>query len=124
MSPLAVDLWNDAGSRFAGTLLAVVIASTLGSPMGPWPATVAALLAAVLLVGDLPLRWRLATAAASWAIVTGFVVNEFGELTFSAADLVRLAVFSLVLVGLRMPGTMTPKWTRTIDRPDLTFARR
>ena len=44
----------------------------------------------------LPWQYAVLTGLTAWACLTGFVVNELGQLTFAGADLVRLLVLVAV----------------------------
>jgi hypothetical protein len=45
-------------------------------------------------------RYALAASVVAWGLVTGFVVNDGGQLTFAAADVARLALLSVTGVGV------------------------
>ena len=36
----------------------------------------------------------------AWALFTGFIENSYGQLTFAASDLIRMAVFAAATVTL------------------------
>jgi hypothetical protein len=58
----------------------------------------------VILAGLVSIGLTLAMTAwisiVAWALFTGFVENQYGELTFDHGDLVRLAVFAVSIVAL------------------------
>jgi hypothetical protein len=41
-------------------------------------------------------------ATVAWALVTGFVENRYGELTFSQSDVGRLLVFAVATIALAL----------------------
>ena len=45
-------------------------------------------------------RLALLVGVTGWALCTGFAVNQFGQLTFAATDLVRLAAYVRLGAGL------------------------
>lgn len=88
--------------RSAAAVAVVIVALFVTSAMGLAPAAreLLAVLAAGLATGGVGLRWTALVALSTWALVTGFVVHRFGQLTFGSADLVRLmAVTVLVYSG-------------------------
>jgi hypothetical protein len=77
------------------------------------------LLVAVAGIGCAPLPRRLAAAAGvlAWAWATGFAENAYGDLTFSSADLTRLAgavagAVLLATVTRRARGVAAAHWSR------------
>jgi hypothetical protein len=60
----------------------------------PWPAGVAVLLTLTALWSPvLPRPAALLLGGTGWALATGFFVNGLGQLTFTPADLIRLAAY-------------------------------
>jgi hypothetical protein len=90
----SATLWDLTEVRFALAQVAV-IAGILGCG-----AVRASLLMTVLAVAAVTLRcaaslpavYGIGLGAAAWAWTTGFVVNGYGDLTFTGPDLVRLAL--------------------------------
>src|SRR4051812_2984032 len=67
----------------------------------PGPAGVAVLLVVTALASPvLPRAAALLVAVAGWALATGFLVNDLGQLTFGTTDLLRLAGFAAVAAAL------------------------
>lgn len=60
----------------------------------------ALILVAALSTIGLALVWRLCTALVTWALLTGFVYNQYGDLTFAPSDLRRLAVLLAVTISV------------------------
>lgn len=59
-------------------------------------------------------RWRAGwLGPIAWACFTGFVQNRFGQLTFAADDVRRLALFTLA--GLVLPGLLR-RWLPSAPR--------
>ncbi|MFL6155264.1 MAG: hypothetical protein ACJ72D_04175 [Marmoricola sp.] len=111
-------LYADPGIRF-GIAHVVVIATLLVCGLfgvgGPESGT-AALLAVGLYGAGLPSLLRPVMGVITWAFVTGFVVHDLGQLTFTHADLLRLLGFVVgvpVVAGARprahpRRGTLVP----------------
>lgn len=88
-----------------GTALLAAAAFT-GLHVAPHPALV---LLTVLTVGwacILPLGFAAGTGVVFWAYYTGFVINGYGALTFTAGDLGRL----VLLVTLAVTVTTAAHW--------------
>ncbi|WP_155334896.1 hypothetical protein [Acrocarpospora corrugata] len=86
----------------AGFVFAVVAcaATALIFPAGARIPILAAAVAAYALWAR-HLTAALATAATTWSLATGFLVNTLGELTFTRADLTHLAAFGAAgLIGV------------------------
>ena len=96
-------LVGDAGARWSLT----VIASTLTLivlELVSVPRDVALGVAAIVVsIGPLglPLKWRIASGLVAWALLTGFLYNRFGVLTFTVPDLTRMSI----LVGVAVVAT-------------------
>lgn len=97
---LLESLLHDTGARWALTTAGLVATLlVLGVVRAtPWEATLVVLGVAALLARGLPVVWCLATAVVAWALVTGFAFNDFGALTFTGPDVVRLLIFGCVVV--------------------------
>ncbi len=97
------SLLDEPAIHVAGGCVAMVGALLAAAAWHVGDLATLVLLAAVVALAarSLPLRWRLATAAAAWGLLTGFAVNDFGELSFAPGDLVRMAALttSAVLAG-------------------------
>ncbi|MET3961830.1 hypothetical protein ABIE44_001764 [Marmoricola sp. OAE513] len=96
-----IPVRTDPGLRFAWAhaVLAVVLLLAEGIRLGVVPTEVSAASAMVLVGAGLPLPLRPVLGLVTWAFVTGFVVNELGELTLAASDLYRLGAL-VAAVGL------------------------
>ena len=68
--------------------LAVCAAAGLADPV----VFLTLVLVTVAWAGRLTLPFAIWLAAASWAFFTGFVTNQYGQLTFDGSDLARLAL--------------------------------
>ena len=44
----------------------------------------------------------------AWALFTGFIENSYGQLTFAASDLIRMAVFAAATRHARRRHTQSP----------------
>jgi hypothetical protein len=90
-------LKEDSAARWSLTVIAstmmLIMLELVNAPRGI-ALGVVAIVAALGSVG-LPLRWRLTCGVVAWALLTGFVYNRFGVLTFTKPDLTRM----LILVG-------------------------
>jgi uncharacterized RDD family membrane protein YckC len=91
-------LWEVPQVRFGaghGSVLVTVAAVTVLG-LAPHPA--------LLVVGAVMAGWTtrlslipaVALGAVAWAYYTGFVVNQYGQLTFAAGDLARLGLLLAV----------------------------
>jgi hypothetical protein len=100
-TPTPIPVRTDPGLRFAwahAVLIMVLLlagAVHLGTPVTEG----LAVLAMVVVAAGLPVLLRPVLGVMAWAFVTGFVVNELGQLTFTGADLLRLATM-VTAVGL------------------------
>jgi hypothetical protein len=96
----APRLRDENGVRFglahAGLVVAALLAAVTQMP-GSLSLTVIAV-AAVASGRGLPVHSRAGIALAAWAIWTGFLENTLGVLTFSGADLARLATLVVLAV--------------------------
>lgn len=91
---LLAALKEDAAARWSLTVVAstliLIMLELVDAPREiAWG--VLALVAALGSVG-LPLQWRLTSGVVAWALVTGFVYNRFGVLTFTEPDQARMSV--------------------------------
>jgi hypothetical protein len=87
-------LWDLAEVRFALAQVAV-IAAVLGCGavgLGLPPTLLVVASVTVRCAAPLPASYGIGVGAAAWAWITGFVVNAYGDLTFTGPDLVRLAL--------------------------------
>lgn len=101
-SPATTGLRDLCEVRFAGAglVLAVVVAGCRVVGAGAALATAVVGLCCLVLCLALPLRLAVVVGLTAWALVTGFVSNELGVLTFRDADLLRLgALLVLAVVG-------------------------
>jgi hypothetical protein len=91
-------LIDDAGARWSLTVIAstltLIVLELVSVPRG-FALGVVAIVASIGPVG-LALKWRLASGVVAWALLTGFVYNRFGDLTFTEPDLIRMSI----LVGV------------------------
>jgi hypothetical protein len=100
-------LLDDAGARWSLTVIASTL-SLMVLELISAPRDVAlAVVAIVASIGPfgLPLKWRLASGLVAWALLTGFVYNRFGILTFTKPDLTRMSiVVSVAMVATPLLG--------------------
>lgn len=80
--------WGIAG----GTLFAAA-AACAAVPLAGWAGVLTLLVVTLLWCRCLPVGYAGALGLAGWAFATGFAVNTAGQLTFSVADLGRLALY-------------------------------
>ena len=78
------------GVAHGAVLVTMSVISILG--MAEVAALVAVGVVTVAWAIRLPLRFAMALGVVAWAYYTGFVVNEYGQLTFAPADLARLVL--------------------------------
>jgi hypothetical protein len=93
-------LVGDAGARWSLTVIAstlTLIALELVSVPRDVALGAVALVASIGAAG-LALKWRLASGLVAWALLTGFLYNRFGVLTFTAPDLTRMSILVSVAV--------------------------
>jgi len=87
-------LMEDAGARWSLTVIAstmmLIMLELVNAPRGV-AVGVVVIVASLGSVG-LPLKWRLASGLVAWALLTGFVYNRFGVLTFTEPDLARMSM--------------------------------
>jgi hypothetical protein len=105
-------LIEDAGARWSLTVIASTLTLTvleLFSVPRDVALGVVAIVASVGPVG-LSLKWRLASGLVAWALLTGFVYNRFGVLTFTEPDMTRMSI----LVGVAV--LATPLFGRRTER--------
>lgn len=94
LRPRMVD---DPGIWFGiatGLVLVALLAGGLAG-LGSFATALLALAVAAAAAIRLPVAPAVALGAVLWAFFTGFDVNTFGQLTFGADDLARLATFAL-----------------------------
>ncbi len=96
------DASAEAGIQLAVMCVTVIVATMLCAVLGlsQLMTTLVVAAASVVSAQGVPLWWRLAGALVGWATVTGFVVNDFGRLTFAVQDLQRLALLVLLTMTL------------------------
>jgi hypothetical protein len=95
---------EEPGVRFglANGVLVVALLGTGAARLGPHEtAWVAVLVAGATSVG-LSMTVTTWMGVISWAYVTGFVQNRYGELTLTPPDLLRLLCFSLATLGVAL----------------------
>jgi hypothetical protein len=108
----APRLRDEEGVRYGVAHIWLVASALLAGTTGlPRPASYALVaLTALLGGGGLSVRWRLGLALAGWAIWTGFLDNTLGLLSFSVADLLRLApLCGLAAVGAPLLCLLRPR---------------
>jgi hypothetical protein len=90
----APQLVDEPGVRFgiANAVVVLALLAAAATHLGLESTTVLVVLVAGLAATGIPLGFALGLGLASWAMVTGFVENRFGELTFGRGDLLRLAL--------------------------------
>jgi hypothetical protein len=95
---MATTLWQLPQVRFGAGYGTVMVATVVVTAMrlAPDPALLVLGLVTVLWASRLPLGLATALGAVSWAYYTGFVVNQYGQLTFAAGDLIRLVLLLVV----------------------------
>lgn len=95
---MTVDGGTEPGYVLAGVFtVSLTLAAILGRLRAPVPDATVCFGALVLGASVVTRRWAAAAAAAiAWSMLTGFVVNALGTLTFTPVDLGRL----VALVGL------------------------
>lgn len=81
--------------RFGAAYGTVMITAAVftATHLAAHPAIVVLLAVTVAWSSRLTLGFAIALGIVSWAYFTGFVVNDYGALTFTSGDLVRLALF-------------------------------
>jgi hypothetical protein len=80
------------GCRFAGAQVAIIL-TLLGAPLVGLPEGVTLIILVVitaLAAQELTPVIAVVLGAVAWAYYTGFVINQYGELTFGAVDDARL----------------------------------
>ncbi|WP_426242067.1 hypothetical protein [Nocardioides sp. LHG3406-4] len=109
------SLLAEPGIRFAIANTALVLtlfATAVGNASLLATTTITAIVATLATAG-LALRWRLPIAVVAWALLTGFVVNKYGELTFHSPDVTRLVLFMTVVPAI---ATLIPTAPRTAPK--------
>jgi hypothetical protein len=91
-------LLGEAGVRSGAASAALVLALAVAAAVRLGPLATEVLVAVVVAASSVALdgRFALGVGALGWALYSGFVVHRYGELTLTAADLLRLAVFACV----------------------------
>jgi hypothetical protein len=92
------------GAGGAGLLVVTATLVAVGMPTWAFTATLAAVTTVFASTVDRP--GALLLGVTGWALCTGFGVNQFGQLTFASADLLRLAAYvgcALAFGGDRFP---------------------
>lgn len=82
------------GAGHGSVLVTVAAVTVLG--LAPHPALVLVGAVAAGWAVQLPLLPAVALGAVAWAYYTGFVVNQYGQLTFAVGDLARLGLLLAV----------------------------
>ena len=97
----SASLTDVAAVRFGVAGLAVVAVTTTCRLLHPGLGHVVLAYAAATWALCLVLPWAYAAGigATAWACLTGFVVNELGQLTFARSDLLRLLLLMSVALG-------------------------
>jgi hypothetical protein len=95
-------LVDEPGIRFglANALLVMTLLGAAAARLALAATTSLAVLVAGLASVGLPVLMTAWIGLVAWALVTGFVVNQYGELTFQDGDLVRLGVFAVGTLAL------------------------
>jgi hypothetical protein len=103
----APQLVDEPGVRFgiANALVVLALLASTATHLGLEPTTVLVVLVAGLAATGIPIRFVLGLGIATWAMVTGFVENSLGQLTFGRDDLLRLAllVTSVAMLSRLLP---------------------
>jgi hypothetical protein len=86
---------NQSGVRFAIANALLLLAVPAVAPAGLLFADAALVVVAGAACVGLARHTALLTGVVAWAWCTGFVENQYGDLTFSPADLVRLLASAL-----------------------------
>ena len=93
-------LLDDSGARWSLTVtastLTLIVLQLVSVPRDMALGAVA--IVASIGPAGLALKWRLASGLVAWALLTGFLYNRFGVLTFTAPDLTRLSILVSVAV--------------------------
>jgi len=94
-------LIEDVGARWSLTVIASTLALIVLELVNAPREIALAVVAIVASLGSLglPLKWRLASGLVAWALLTGFVYNRFGVLTFTEPDLTRMAILVISVLG-------------------------
>jgi hypothetical protein len=100
-------LMGDEGARWSLTVVAstlTLIVLELVSVPRDMALGAVAIVASIGPAG-LALKWRLASGLVAWALLTGFLYNRFGVLTFTAPDLTRMSILvSIAVAGAPLLG--------------------
>jgi hypothetical protein len=108
-------LRGDAGARWSLTVIAstltLIVLELVGVPRDVALGAVA--IVASIGPAGLSLKWRLASGLVAWALLTGFLYNRFGVLTFTAPDLTRMSI--LVSVAVAAAPLFGPRRTERTD---------
>lgn len=98
----AKTLLDDPGIWFAITIALVIITLLFAglAGLGLVETAVAVLVVGGVSAARLPAAIAVALGVVAWAFFTGFFENAFGQLTFAAADLERLALFAVATAGI------------------------
>jgi len=93
---------DEPGVRFGianALLIAALFASAIAG-LKPSDTEFLAVIVAGLASVGLSLTLTASIATVAWALITGFVENQYGELTFEQGDLGRLVVFTVSTLAL------------------------
>jgi hypothetical protein len=93
---------DEPGVRFGianGVLVLTLLAAAV-SRLGLTRTELLVILVAGVASCGLSARMTTSIGVVAWALVTGFVEHSYGQLTFGAADLERLALFAIATLAL------------------------
>jgi hypothetical protein len=96
---------DQPGVRFAlaNAALVTVLFVAAAARLDRLAAELTALVTAVVAAAGLAVLLRATIGVVMWALVTGFVQNSLGQLTFHRGDLGRLALFVVVVCACHRP---------------------
>jgi len=96
------ELRDEPGVRFGVASGALVLAFSVCASAGlsAGQTELVALCVGGLASAGLPMAMTTGIGVAAWALFTGFVEHDYGELTFAREDLTRLAVFTATTLAL------------------------
>jgi hypothetical protein len=95
-------LTDEPGVRFgiANALLVTALLITGAAGLASWETGLVTVLVAGLASAGLPLFMTTWMGLIGWAWFTGFVENQYGQLTFADGDVQRLLLFAVATVAL------------------------
>ena len=95
-------LTDEPGVRFgiANGLLVAALIVAAAARLNPTGTELVAVIAAGVASVGLSILMTTSVGVIAWALFTGFIENSYGQLTFEASDLIRMAVFAAATVTL------------------------